>query len=76
MPCSGVQGEGEVGAHVQGEVESLALDGQCLAEFHALGDQEGGAVFIDCSHFRGLVLKYKNVGLAAKHAVFHFHSGT
>ena len=43
----GVQGEGEVGAHVQGEVESLALGGQCLAKFHALGGQ-GRILF---SHF-------------------------
>ena len=47
----GVQGEGEGGAHVQGEVESLALGGQCLAKFHALGVGQGDVNFTRCSHF-------------------------
>ena len=45
------EGEGEVGAHVQGEVESLALGGQCLAKFHALGVGQGDVNFTRCSHF-------------------------
>ena len=44
-------GEGEVGAHVQGEVESLALGGQCLAKFHALGVGQGEVNFTRLSHF-------------------------
>ena len=47
----GVQGEGEGGAHVQGEVESLALGGQCLAKFHALGVGQGDVNLTRCSHF-------------------------
>ena len=35
----GVQGEGEVGAHVEEEVKGKALAGQCLAKVHALGGQ-------------------------------------
>ena len=46
----GVQGEGEGGTNRKGEVEDLALAGQCLAEIHALGDQ-GGVNFNHCSHF-------------------------
>ena len=46
----GFQGEGKAGAHVEGEVESLALDGQCLAEVHALGNQ-GRVDITHCSHF-------------------------
>ena len=46
----GVQGEGEGRTNRKGEVEDLALAGQCLAEIHALGDQ-GGVSFNHCSHF-------------------------
>ena len=46
----GVQGEGEGGTHVEGEMKSLALAGQCLAEVHALGDQ-GQVDITHCSHF-------------------------
>ena len=45
-PC--VQGEGEVRAHGEGELESRALAAQCLAEVQALGCQVG---FTHCSHF-------------------------
>ena len=46
----GVQGEGEVRTDDQGEVEGLALAGQCLAKIHALGGQ-GGVNISHCSHF-------------------------
>ena len=46
----GVQGEGEVRTDDQGEVEGLALAGQCLAKIHALGGQ-GGVNITHCSHF-------------------------
>ena len=46
----GVQGEGEVRTNGNGEVEDLALAGQCLAKVQALHEQ-GGANFGHCSHF-------------------------
>ena len=52
----GVQGEGEGGAHVEGEVKSEALAGQCLAKFHALGGQ-GAVSFARSSNFI-LLLNY------------------
>ena len=52
----GVQGEGEGGAHVEGEVKREALAGQCLAKVHALGGQ-GTVSFAHGSHFI-LLLNY------------------
>ena len=52
----GVQGEGEGGAHVEGEVKREALAGQCLAKVHALGGQ-GTVSFARGSHFI-LLLNY------------------
>ena len=46
----GVQGEGEVWTNGKGKVKGLALAGQCMAEVHALGYQEG-VHFTHCSHF-------------------------
>ena len=51
-----VQGEGEGGAHVEGEVKREALAGQCLAKVHALGGQ-GTVSFARGSHFI-LLLNY------------------
>ena len=52
-PClaPGVQGVGEGGAHVEGEVKWEALAGQCLAKFHALGVGQGEVNFTRLSHF-------------------------
>ena len=46
----GVQGEGEVLANSDREVEGLTLAGQRLAEFQALREQ-GSVIFGHCSHF-------------------------
>ena len=46
----GVQSEGEGWANVEGELDNLALAGQCLAECHALCCQ-GGVIFTNSSHF-------------------------
>ena len=54
----GVQGEGEVGAHVEGEVKGESLAGQCLAKVHALGGQ-GTVSFTRGGHFI-LLLNYRN----------------
>ena len=44
----GVQGEGEGGAQGEGEVEGLALAGQCLAKGQTLGCQGGGDFITHC----------------------------
>ena len=47
---SGIQGEGEVIANREGELDILALVDERLAEVHALLGQ-GGAIITHCSHF-------------------------
>ena len=51
----GVQGEGEVGANREGEVEDLALADQCLAEGQTLGCQ-GVCSTSSGAHFWRLLL--------------------
>ena len=53
----GVQGKGKAGANSEGELESQALDCQCLAEVQTLGGQ-GGSTFTHCSHF-DVLLNYE-----------------
>ena len=67
----GVQGEGEVGANREGEVEDLALADQRLAEGQTLG---GHGVFSTSSgaHFWSLLLNHEFRKLDQKNSQINF----